>query len=237
MKSSNRNAWTMFWEERGRSYPDDDPISIDGWDYGISLMGEDEADQLREQVSHELRLSTQSKFLEVGCGAGMFLLPLSEKVKLVTGCDLAKSMLKRARQFDNQLMVQVTEASNLPYSSNAFDTILVYSVFHYFPSNDYAIQTLNELLRVCSRQGRIWIGDVPDKAKQQQALRHREQLMKENVPRWPWPKVGPLEQRFYEKAFFADFCERVPCRYRIEHQSVEGYAQGKYRYNVFIQKL
>jgi ubiquinone/menaquinone biosynthesis C-methylase UbiE len=237
METAKNIAWAKFWEERGRSYPDDDPIAIDGWDYGISQMGLEQAEELRKQISRELALTPQSKFLEVGCGAGMFLGPLSESVQRAVGCDLSESMVMRAWQINNKLKILVSEANNLPYASNEFDAILVYSVFHYFPSNDYAKRALRELYRVCRNKGRIWIGDVPDKSRQEQALLHRERLMKQTKPKWPWPNLGPLEQRFYEKVFFVEFCERVGCKHRIVPQSVEGYVQGKYRYNVFIEKI
>jgi hypothetical protein len=112
----------------------------------------------------------------------------------------------------------------------------VYSVFHYFPTYEYAIQALRELVRVCQKNGRIWIGDIPDKNKQQEALRHRAQLMQQNIPIWPWPDVGPLEQRFYHREFFIDFFKCADLQYRFVEQSVEGYLQGKYRYNLYIEK-
>jgi ubiquinone/menaquinone biosynthesis C-methylase UbiE len=236
MESAKDSAWSRFWEERGESHPDDDPIAIDGWDYGISLMGVEEADELREQVSLELAISSQCKFLEVGCGAGMYLLPFSEKVELAVGCDLAESMLNRARQINKSVNVLAAEANRLPYVSGEFDAILVYSVFHYFPSSDYACQVLRELYRLCSEKGKIWIGDIPDLSKRQLALEHRERLMKQNTPKWTWPDVGPLEQRFYDRAFFVEFCESVDCVFRLEDQTVEGYLQGKYRFNLFIEK-
>ena len=236
MDTEKDSAWARFWEERGRGHPDDDPIAIDDWDYGISRMGVEQVEILLELVSSELALTPQSKSLEVGCGAGMFLTPLSESVERTAGCDLAESMAKRARRINEKFKIQVSEASNLPYVSNEFDAILVYSVFHYFPSNDYAIATLREIFRVSRKNGRFWIGDVPDKSKQRQALLHREQLMKKSAPKWSWPKVGPLEQRFYDKIFFTEFCESVDCIYRFVQQRVKGYVQGKYRYNVFIEK-
>jgi ubiquinone/menaquinone biosynthesis C-methylase UbiE len=236
METARYIPWAKFWEERGRSYPEDNPIAIDGWDYGVSLMGLEQAEWLREQVTRELDLGPQSKFLEVGCGAGMFLAPISELVIRAVGCDLSENMVKRAQQINNELMIQVTEACYLPYVSNEFDAILVYSVFHYFPSNDYANRTLRELLRVCRKNGRIWIGDIPDKSKQQQALLHREQLMKQSQPKWRWPNIGPLEHRFYDPKFFIEFCKRAGCKCQFVQQTVEGYVQGNYRYNAFIEK-
>jgi len=236
METAKNIPWARFWEQRGRSYPGDDPIAIDGWDYGISQMGLDEAELLLEQATRELALGPQSNFLEVGCGAGMFLAPLSGSVDRAVGCDLSESMLKRARRINTKLMIQVAEASYLPYASNEFDAILVYSVFHYFPSNDYANRALSELIRVCRKNGRIWLGDIPDRSKQQQALMHREQLMKQSQPIWLWPNIGPLEHRFYDHEFFIHYCEGAGCHYRFVRQSVEAYVQGKYRYNVLIEK-
>jgi ubiquinone/menaquinone biosynthesis C-methylase UbiE len=236
METAKNIEWSRFWEERGKSHPADDPIALDGWDYGISMMGAEEADMLRKQVANELSLTPESRFLEVGCGAGMFLLPLSETVGSAVGCDLAESMLKRARRINDKLEMQVAEASRLPYRSNTFDAILVYSVYHYFPSYEYATHVLGELYRVCRDRGRIWIGDVPEKTKKEKALLHRKQAMKQSVPKWSWPDVGELKHRFYDDAYFAEFCESMGCKYRIVPHSVEGYVQGKYRFNVYIEK-
>ena len=181
MNTAKNNAWSRFWDERGKSHPDEDPIAIDGWDYGISMMGEKQADILCKQAANALSLTPESRFLEVGCGAGMFLLPLSEKVSISMGCDMAESMLKRAHRINDKLEMQVAEANCLPYQSNTFDAILVYSVFHYFPSLEYATHVLGELYRVCRDRGRIWIGDVPDKTKKERAFSHRKQAMKESV--------------------------------------------------------
>jgi ubiquinone/menaquinone biosynthesis C-methylase UbiE len=145
-------------------------------------------------------------------------------------------MLRRAKRIKGDLLFQVAEASRLPYASGRFDAVLVYSVFHYFPSYDYAKKALGELLRVCQEDGIVWIGDVPDKAQKEQALSHRARLMRENVPVWPWPDVGPLNQRFYHQAFFIEFCAGAAYRYRIVPQKVKGYIQGQYRFNVAIQK-
>lgn len=68
METAKIIAWARFWEERGRSYPDDDPIAIDGRDHGISLMGLEKAELLPEQITRELALTSHSKLLEVGCG-------------------------------------------------------------------------------------------------------------------------------------------------------------------------
>ena len=236
MEKAIDKAWSRFWQERGKSHPDDNPIALDGWDYGISRMGSRQAQFLLKQVIKELSITPDSRFLEVGCGAGMFLLPLSERTKITVGCDLAETMLRRAYQHKANLNVQVAEASELPYQSNSFDAILVYSVFHYFPSYQYASHVLGELYRVCREQGKIWIGDLPDEVKREQALLHREQMMRQSAPRWTWPDVGLLVHRFYDDGFFIEFCGRMGCTYRIVPQTVDGYVQGRYRFNVYIEK-
>jgi len=229
-------GWSAFWEERGRSYPDDDPIGIDGWDYGISRMGQGEADALRRQAAAALALDSNSKLLEVGCGAGMFLIPLSGRLEQVVGCDLSSTMLARARRMKPALQLQSAEANHLPYAAANFDAVLVYSVFHYFPSDEYAGQALRELLRVCRPGGRIWIADVPDKANRDRALAHRSRMMQQERPKWHWPDVGPLKHRFYDQEFFITFAQEHDCDSQIVPQTVPGYVQGQYRFNVLLQK-
>ena len=236
MEKARDSGWARFWEARGRSYPHDDPIAMDGWDYGISLMGPSQAANLTDLVVRELALGRDSRLLEVGCGAGMLLGPLSLTVATAVGCDLAESMLKRARHITPGLQIQVAEACHLPYAPCSFDAVLVYSVMHYFPSDAYTRRVLLELVRICDEGGVIWIGDIPDKARREEALEHRARLMKANEPIWPWPDVGPLVQRFYDAPFFLDFAAEVGSEISIHPQQVAGYIQGQYRYNVHLKK-
>ena len=85
-------------------------------------------------------------------------------------------------------------------------------------------------------RGRIWIGDIPDKSNQLQALLHRDQLMKQSQPKWRWPELGGLEHRFYDQKFFIEVCDREGWIYRFLKQRVKGYVQGQYRFNIFISK-
>lgn len=236
MTTAKGTAWAAFWDERGRTYPDDDPLGIDGWDYGISYMGVEAVDELCRQAAAALALDSASSLLEAGCGAGMFLTRLQGHVRLAVGNDLSLPMLLRARRVDRHLQVQAAEASRLPYRAGQFDAVLLYSVMHYFPSYAYANRVLQELYRVCRAGGRIWIGDVPDRALRDQALQHRQRLMNENVPKWRWPEVGPLEHRFYQRDFFAEFAQATGSHYQISPQSVPGYIQGRYRFSVLIRK-
>jgi ubiquinone/menaquinone biosynthesis C-methylase UbiE len=236
MDSAKGTPWFAFWEERGRSYPDDDPIGLDGWDYGISRMGWGEAEALRRQAAAALRLDSTSELLEVGCGAGMFLIPFSRQVGQAVGCDLSPAMLTRARRIAPRLPVQAAEANHLPYAAATFDALLVYSVCHYFPAHDYARQAVAEMLRVCRTGGRIWIADVPDEALRDQALAHRARLMQAEEPKWPWPQVGPLAHRFYDRDFFTALAQEHGCHHQITPQTVPGYIQGRYRFNILLRK-
>ncbi len=97
--------------------------------------------------------------LDVGCGTGVHLERYQKTGCQVFGIDLSPSMLQVAR---NRLGVSANlcmgDASNLPYSDNKFDLIIMSTVLHEMPS---AVQSavINESKRTLKEDGRILLID------------------------------------------------------------------------------
>jgi hypothetical protein len=50
----------------------------------------------------------------------------------------------------------------------------MFQLFHYFPSLEYAKETLVEFIRLCKPGGHMFVGDVPDERMKAAALNYRQ---------------------------------------------------------------
>ena len=104
----------------------------------------------------------KDSIIDVGCGNGLVLSALSGNFKNLYGCDYCEEMVDIAREINPEAKIIQTEANNLPFSDQITEYSLTYSIFHYLPSYQYAINCIYELIRVTKDQGRILIGDILD---------------------------------------------------------------------------
>ena len=97
--------------------------------------------------------------LDVGCGTGIHLERYQKAGCQVFGIDLSPSMLRVAR---NRLGVSANlymgDASNMPYSDNKFDLIIMSTVLHEMPS-EVRSAVINESKRTLIEDGRILLID------------------------------------------------------------------------------
>ena len=92
------------------------------------------------------------KLLDIGCGEGVLLKMISERVE---GCDLfgidiSHNALEvaRSRLSDNSIFIQ-GDSENLPFDDNSFDAIICTHSFHHYPKPK---ETIIEMFR-CLRPG------------------------------------------------------------------------------------
>jgi 2-polyprenyl-3-methyl-5-hydroxy-6-metoxy-1,4-benzoquinol methylase len=84
---------------------------------------------------------TPSSVLEVGCGDGVFIGNLKDKVKTLAGCDPDKRALQFARAFCPQAEFYTTKADGVP---GTFDVVVSIEVLEHIPPEDVSrfLQTL-----------------------------------------------------------------------------------------------
>lgn len=219
--------WKELWEKKGLSIEEFDPIKLDGFDSGAGDLDRKMIQQIIEAIKNKLDLSSKDDLLEVGCGAGMLLIPLSKFVKSSSGIDMSNSLISRLKEHINAEL-HVSEANHLPFNDMKFDKILCHSVFQYFNSLEYAKKVINEMVRVCKNGGKILIMDIPDLAKKKA---NDEFRMKINPVK---ASDKGLQHLFYEKDFFRKICAENNLKCTIWDQNIEGYNNSKFRFNVLI---
>jgi ubiquinone/menaquinone biosynthesis C-methylase UbiE len=97
--------------------------------------------------------------LDVGCGTGIHLERYQKAGCEVYGIDLSPSMLQVARKrLGDRAHLFMGDASNMPYSNQTFDLILMTTVLHEM-SEKVRIAVINESKRILKKDGRILIID------------------------------------------------------------------------------
>lgn len=134
------------------------------------------ADVLRA-IDPELKRGTPTppdarRFLEIGCGPGRLMRPMSERCGEIHGIDVSDEMIARARRNlaripHAHLHVGTGSALDL-FPDNHFDFVYSYAVFQHIPSRDVVFSYLRETVRVLKPGGiaRLQINGLPKDAKE-----------------------------------------------------------------------
>ena len=105
--------------------------------------------------------SPSSRILDLGCGNGRFLLPLSRKYESI-GTDVSATAVNRARLYlfknNSQAECLVSSITSIPFSENSFDVILCLGVLQHLLEDERQI-AINEVRRVM-KTGAILVIEV-----------------------------------------------------------------------------
>jgi len=99
--------------------------------------------------------------LDVGCGNGRHAAVLSEHADRVVALDVSRDLLaeSRAKMDENGWRAALVqgEASQLPVESGTVDGVLYVATLHHLPDRETRIQSLSELSRVLTADGRALV--------------------------------------------------------------------------------
>lgn len=126
-----------------------------------------EQNRLKKLVQDIVRLSDvkNPKILDIGAGTGNLSLKFLKIGYKVTALDVSLKSLKLLRKLSNynkQLNLSLVKSHNLPFDSNSFDIVCIYSVLHHIP--DY-FHTIKEMIRVAKPGKLIYIDHEVNKNK------------------------------------------------------------------------
>ncbi len=145
-----------FYEGRAKQY--DDTLHLTFFTHNL------DEDQTRNSFIDELRISDNSKVLEVACGTGRDSVLIAERL---TGNnselhvqDIALDMILRCREKLNDYGLKrsfcLSNASFLPYPDDYFDSCYSFGALGEIPDKK---KTLEEMVRVTKPGGRVVFGD------------------------------------------------------------------------------
>ena len=118
------------------------------------------ASHLIEELRRELKRlppSQNLRALEIGCGPGRLLRPLSPHFAEIHGLDVSDEMIALARQRLRDLPnvhLHVTTGSTLaPFADESFDFVYSYAVFQHIPDREIILNYFREVARVLKAGG------------------------------------------------------------------------------------
>lgn len=226
------SAWQQIW--RDRLLPRDGHIGLS------QLMAADGFDAFGGVDEHAWRsyigmftarmdIRPGESVFEVGCGAGAFLLPLSEAGCTVGGIDYSPELVAVARAAIPTAQIDVADAIDLNVVAG-FDVVVSNGVFLYFPDFEYAAEVLARML-AASQRG-IAVLDVPDLARQAEATSARQKWLGEES--YSQKYVG-LRHLYYERDWFESTIGDSDFDVEVADQELRGYFHTPYRFNVFVR--
>jgi cyclopropane fatty-acyl-phospholipid synthase-like methyltransferase len=116
-----------------------------------------------DDVGTKLELQASHTLLEVGCGAGAVLGPLTQRVRHSTGIDHPSfERALEARGLGNLTFVSGRWPSVT--LREKFDRVLVYSVLHYLPTAEHAFEFVDACVDRLAPDGRLLLGDLPNQS-------------------------------------------------------------------------
>lgn len=115
-----------------------------------------------DDVKGKLGLQVTDDFLEIGCGTGNLLIPISFMVKTTTGID-HPAVIKKLKERSGKIISHTYEDNFLDLQINSkYHKILIYSVMHCLGSQIEVMEFIDKAMNLLVPGGRLLIGDVPN---------------------------------------------------------------------------
>lgn len=115
------------------------------------------ADVVRALEAELKRFAGRGRALEIGCGPGRLMLPMSRHFGEVHGVDVSEEMIARARRnlagVGNAFPRAASGADLCGYGDESFDFVYSYAVFQHIPSREVVFAYLAEARRVLKPGG------------------------------------------------------------------------------------
>lgn len=135
------------------------------------LQKEAERNIVKDVVT-KLDIRASDSMLEIGCGIGNLLIPLSFSVKSITGIDHPDciSKLRKRIPLESNVNLYGDNFFNVKLDG-LFDKILVYSVLQYMTDWQELMTFVSKTLEMLVPGGKVLFGDIPNTSRKDRFLK------------------------------------------------------------------
>lgn len=159
--------WKKFWNEKGEQ---ENPFAQVARIGGTLHQDEEIIDEIVEHIVKVLELKSDDVLLDVCCGNGLLTSKLAKYCKKVVGIDISDVLINHAKNNFPEIEficadVLELNASTICKQHLSFDKINLYFSFQYFESFDNGKKVIENLLPFVKKEGKIFLGDIPDSIK------------------------------------------------------------------------
>lgn len=118
-------------------------------------------------VIEKLEIDSNNSLIEIGCGPGNLLIPLSYLVREAHGIDNSEAIKRMEERIkgDKRIVSYSGNFFEVDFGKLVFDKILIYSVMQYLSNIEEAKKFLSKALKLLAPGGRLLLGDLPNKDK------------------------------------------------------------------------
>lgn len=136
-----------------------------------SMMGESEKLTIPDVIM-KLDLQPYDRVLDIGCGAGNLLIPLSFYVKEITGVDHSSCIKRLKSRIKDVKNISLKSGNFLDIDmDNRYDKILCYSVLQYLVNETEVFIFINKALELLVPGGKALFADIPNISKKERFLK------------------------------------------------------------------
>ena len=107
-------------------------------------------------LSKEIQFLKKGNFLDLGTGPGTQAIELAKKGFRVTGSDISRSAIEKARLSTKNVNFEIDDILNSKFESESFDYILDRGCFHVLSIDDRETY-LNQIKRILKKSGIIFL--------------------------------------------------------------------------------
>ncbi len=111
--------------------------------------------ELEGAVLDGIDLGPDAEALEIGCGVGRLLVPLSERIRRVHGVDISEAMIAKARAFcaGREIDAATTDGTLRGFRDGSLDFVFSFVVFQHIPERGPIRRYVEEAARVLRSGG------------------------------------------------------------------------------------
>ena len=203
----------MFWDKVAGVY-----------DLFVNIVNRKTHKKLKQLIAK--MIYPKDEVLECACGTGLLTAVIAGRCQKLTATDFSAKMLEKARKnckaFNNVEFAKA-DITKLPYEDDSFDVVVAGNVIHLL---DDPYSALNELKRVCKKDGRLIIATYMNKDKNGKSSLFSETLGKAGADFKRQFTIGSYRS-FFEEAGFHDIeislAEGlIPCAIALMKNEEEG---------------